>query len=218
MFHCMHHHLIRILGLGLLLSLTLGATPARAALDVTVLIINLKALAIQGNQLVTSMDDTTLNPSSMSSQLASIEARTLSYLGGTTGVYTTVAAGMNAGPISVTPELLTAIDNLAVINAALGKGLLELSDQLTTLSASTGTTVLKSSLATILRLSDDIGTMADRILEMADKILIMADNIGLMADRIVTTLTIQNANIKQVVDANLQTQTNIIKLVALLRL
>ena len=30
--------------------------------------------------------------------------------------------------------------------------------------------------------------------------------------------TIQNANIKLVVDANLQTQTNIIKLVALLRL
>ena len=214
----MHHHLIRILGLGLLLSLSLGATPARAALDVSVLTTNLQTLAIQGNKLVTSMNTTVLSSSSMSSQLTSIEASILSYLGGTNGVYTTVATGMSAGNISVTPELLTAIDNLAVINAALATSLLNLSGQVITLSASTGANILSSSLATTLRLSDDIGTMADRILEMADKILVMANNVGLMADRILTTQTIQNTNIKLVVDANLQTQTNIIKLVAPLRL
>ncbi len=218
MFHSRHHHLIRILGLGLLLSLSLGATPVRAALDVVALTTNLKTLASEGNKLVTSINTTVLSPSSMSSQLASIEASTLSYLGCSNGVYATVAAGISAGTISLTPELLTAIDNLAVTNAALGAGVLNLSGQVITLSASTGTTTLKSSLATTLRLSDDIGTMANRILEMADKILIMADNIGLMADRILTTQTIQNTNIKLVVDANLQTQTNIIKLIALLRL
>ena len=41
----------------------------------------------------------------------------------------------------------------------------------------------EASLAAMLTLSDDIGTMADRIGEMADRILIMSDNIGLMADR-----------------------------------
>jgi len=47
---------------------------------------------------------------------------------------------------------------------------------------------LKSVSSTVLRLSDDIGTMADRI-------LVMADNIGIMADRIVKTQEIQSANL-----------------------
>lgn len=47
---------------------------------------------------------------------------------------------------------------------------------------------LKSVSSTVLRLSDDIGVMADRI-------LVMADNIGIMADRIVKTQEIQSANL-----------------------
>ena len=218
MFHSMYRHSTRLLGLGLLLTLALGATPARAALSVTALTTSINTLVSQGNTLATSMNTTVLSPISMSSQLADIEASTLSYLGCTNGVYATVAAGMSAGTISLTPELLTALNNLAATNAALGTGVLNLSGQVVALSASTGTTTLTTSLATTLRLSDDIGTMANRILEMADKILIMADNIGLMADRILTTQTIQNTNIKLVVDATLQTQTNIINLIALLRL
>ncbi len=49
-------------------------------------------------------------------------------------------------------------------------------------------TTLKSVSKTVLRLSDDIGVMADRILDMADKI-------GVMADRIVTTQEIQSRNL-----------------------
>ncbi len=218
MFRSVYRHFTHILGLGLLLSLILGATPARAALNVTALTTTINSLVSQGNTLTTSMNATLLNPITMSSQLADIEARTLSYLGCTNGVYATVAAGISAGTISLTPELLTTLNNLAATNAALGTGVLNLSGQVVALSASTGTTTLKISSATMLRLSDDIGTMANRVLEMADKILIMADNIGLMADRILTTQTIQNTNIKLVVDATLRTQTNIINLIALLRL
>lgn len=47
---------------------------------------------------------------------------------------------------------------------------------------------LDSTSKTILRLSDDIGVMADRILDMADKI-------GIMADRIVKTQEIQFVNL-----------------------
>lgn len=47
---------------------------------------------------------------------------------------------------------------------------------------------LKTLTQTTLRLSDDIGDMADRILEMADKI-------GVMADRIIKTQEIQSRNL-----------------------
>ena len=46
-------------------------------------------------------------------------------------------------------------------------------------------TRIDNSEATTLRLSDDIGTMADRIGEMADRILWTELQIGVMADRIV---------------------------------
>jgi len=48
----------------------------------------------------------------------------------------------------------------------------------------------------VLRLSDDIGVMADRIGVMADRILLMSDEIGVMADRILITQRIQNSNIE----------------------
>ena len=216
--HSILRRLPNALGLGLLITLLVGVTPANAALNVTSLTTNINELVKQGNSLVTSMNATVLSPSTMNSQLSDIEGSTLSYLGCTNGVYATVVAGIGAGSISITQELLTALNNLAATNAALGTGVLNLSSKVVALSANTGSTTLQSSLATTLRLSDDIGTMANRILEMADKILIMADNIGLMADRILTTQTIQSTNLPLVLDANLQTQTNIIQLITLLRL
>lgn len=208
-----HHSLVLVL-----VTLLAGVAPAQAAVNVASLTSNINELVKQGNTLVTSMNTTVLNPLTMNSQLAGLEGNTLSYLGCSNGVYSTVNAGIGSGAISVTQELLTALNNLAATNAALANAVLNLSGKVVALSASTGSTTLKDSLATTLRLSDDIGTMADRILEMANKILIMADNIGLMADRILTTQTIQSTNLKVVLDANLQTQTNIIRLITLLRL
>lgn len=209
-----HHTLV----LGLLISLLTAIAPTQAAVNVANLTGNINELVKQGNALVTSMNATVLSPLTMNSQLAGLEGNTLSYLGCSNGVYTTVSAGIGSGAMSVTQDLLTALNSLAATNAALANAVLNLSGKVIALSASTGSTTLKDSLATTLRLSDDIGTMADRILEMANKILVMADNIGLMADRILTTQTIQSTNLKVVLDATLQTQTNIIQLIALLRL
>ncbi len=64
----------------------------------------------------------------------------------------------------------------------------------------------------MLRLSDDIGTMADRILEMADRILTMADNIGLWR----TGSWLRRGSRQQISplprNAILSTQTNMIAL------
>lgn len=80
------------------------------------------------------------------------------------------------------------IENLSSQSIVLAKTVAYLSShQGDNVSDSYGET-LKSVSATVLRLSDDIGVMADRI-------LVMADNIGIMADRIVTTQEIQSANL-----------------------
>lgn len=55
---------------------------------------------------------------------------------------------------------------------------------------------IDNSEATTLRLSDDIGQMAEHIGEMADRIGQMADRIGVMADRILATQRIQSENME----------------------
>jgi hypothetical protein len=70
----------------------------------------------------------------------------------------------------------------------------------------------RAALSAMLRLSDDIGTMADRILEMADRILVMADNIGLMADRILISQQLQSSNVALTQAAILVTQQNMVAL------
>jgi len=83
--------------------------------------------------------------------------------------------------------------------------LLKLSESLIAAGSSANTEYVRA----MLRLSDDIGLMADRILEMADKILIMADDIGDMADRILETQRIQGENVR-LTEANiLKTQDNL---------
>lgn len=196
----------------------LAAVPAQAALDSTTLSAQLSSLVTQGNSLVATMSMTTLNPFTMSSQLAQFENSVAAYQANVTGVYNTVAAAAGTGTFSVTGDQLASLQNLSTINASLGTGVFGLSRSFVALAPTTSFSSLQSSLTTMLRLSDDIGVMADRILAMADKILIMADNIGLMADRILATQVIQNTNIKLVVDAMLQTQLNTIQLVTVFKL
>jgi len=63
------------------------------------------------------------------------------------------------------------------------------------LNATSATPTLTDSTGSILRLSDDIGVMANRILEQSDLILEMADNIGLQAGQIIITQEQQSLNI-----------------------
>ncbi len=189
---------------------------AAAALDPVKLTTDLNNLVLQGNDLVAEMSKITLTEGTMDTQLATLETSTESYLNEVGAVFKAIAGAVGTSTFSVTSDMLNALQNLATIQASLGSGLLELSNVIANLSAGTSLAVLESSFATMLRLSDDIGVMADRILEMADKILIMADNIGIMADRIIATQVIQSVNLQVVVDAILQTQQNTILLIATL--
>ena len=87
-----------------------------------------------------------------------------------------------------------------------------LSADISTMEASSDQADIQAALSAMLRLSNDIGVMADRILEMADKILIMANNIGEMADRILLTQQIQSSNMALTQAFILSTQENMIAL------
>lgn len=198
-------------GLFLLMLLGFSVRPAQAALSSAALTGDLNALTAQGSTLLASLGKITLSPVTMNSQLSQLATSVASYRSAVQTVSNTVASA--TGTITLTPELLTALQGLAAINSSLGTGLSALSQSMVTLAPMTLFSTLQTSMTTMLRLSDDIGVMANRILEMADKILAMADNIGLMADRILATQVIQSANLKMVLDAVLMTQQNSIFLV-----
>ncbi len=81
------------------------------------------------------------------------------------------------------------------------------------LNATSATPTLTDSTGSILRLSDDIGVMANRILEQSDLILAMADNIGLQASQIIITQEQQSLNIAATQAAMLAAQELMIGLI-----
>ncbi len=194
--------------------IALSAAPAQAALSSATLGTDLNNLVLKGNALVATLNITKLTSLGSSSQLSQLESSVASYQQSVLAVYNSVAGA--TGTFSVSNDVLMALQNLAAINTALSVGLQGLSVSVVTLKPTMFLSTFQSSQATILRLSDDIGEMANRILDMANKILVMADNIGLMADRILATQVIQSANLKVIVDAVLQTQVNMILLSAAL--
>jgi len=117
-----------------------------------------------------------------------------------------------SGPLTLTTEDLTSLDDLSNLSRSMADEAARLSLEMRDLEDVQDLIEYRTGLSAMLRLSDDIGTMADRILEMADRILIMADNIGLMADRIVTTQYLQNSNIAATQSALLTTLDNMVQL------
>ena len=183
--------------------------PAKA-LDSQTLTKELDALVLEGNDLVSAVTLTNLTAFKLDSQMADLEASVDTYAANVLAVYDSVANA--TGTLALDSEVLISLQTLATVSASLAQQVVVLSNEVVALAPLTLLTSLESSLYSMLRLSDDIGTMADRILEMADKILVMADNIGLMADRILATQLIQNSNIELVVAATLQTQQNTLTL------
>ncbi|MGC9351661.1 MAG: hypothetical protein ACP5D3_06700 [Sulfurovum sp.] len=121
-----------------------------------------------------------------------------------------------AAPLQVDAEILDALEDLSTTTLGLANEALWLSLDLQQLDNAASTLTLKDGITSMLQLSDDIGTMANRIGEMADRILVMADNIDIMADRIIATQEIQSANMTSSVDTLLQTQTNALTLVSVI--
>ncbi len=190
------------------------AVPARAALDGDEFTAQLNALVLQGNDLLAQASAITLTPLTMSSRIDQLEAAVTDYRSNVIAAYNDVVAASGSS-LSLNSDMLVALQTLSTISVSLADTCKDLTLQIANLAASTFLSTLDSSLSAMLRLSDDIGLMADRILEMADKILVMADNIGEMADRIIATQLIQSNNLKLVMDTILATQNNIIRLISL---
>jgi len=190
---------------GLLLT---GPGSAMAALDPITLTGEINDLNKQGSDLVNSVNSTILTPFTAAGRLAVLETDMIDYSNNVFAVYDNILGAVDS-TMSLDNDLLTSLQDLSSTMAALSQGTMGLSSQLAAI-AGLG---MDSSFSSMLRLSDDIGVMANRILEMADKILLMADNIGLMADRILETQVIQNNNIELVINASLQTQRNILALI-----
>jgi hypothetical protein len=105
-----------------------------------------------------------------------------------------------AEPTVIDTSVLNDSTNLSFQVLQTSTALLRLSESI----LNSGTTVNSDYLDSMLQLSTDIGTMADRIGEMADRILITEGEIGIMADRILETQTLQNENVAL-------TQTNLLR-------
>ena len=186
-----------------------------AATDTTTLTGDINDLIVQGNDLLVDISNLTLTALSMGSALDSLETSVGNYTDNVIAVYNTLDGSSS---MSLTSELLISMQTLSSTSLALSQQLVVLSNTIITLAPLTMLTTLDSSLAAMLRLSTDIGTMADRIGEMADRILVMADNIGIMADRILATQIIQSENLALTMDAILQTQKNTLALISMFSL
>ena len=121
-----------------------------------------------------------------------------------------------SSPITLDEETLLLTEDLFVSVASLSNQSSLLSDEMSLLQPDTNGFILSDAITAMLKLSSDIGEMADRIGEMADNILIMSDNIGLMADRILETQVIQSENMILTQNTVMQTQTNTLALVSVI--
>lgn len=184
-----------------------AAQPAHAALDAAALTAQLDQLNRQGTQLLAQVrgaNSGLLAPL----KLVGVQNASANYADAVDSVVSQLA--LDGGPVEVSPQLLVSLATLSNNQVALSRATSQLGSGAALAWYSTPNANLVATYATILRLSDDIGTMADRIGEMADRILIMADKIGEMADRILVTQQIQSANYALTVDALLKTQQNML--------
>ncbi len=190
--------------LSLLVS-TVITTTANAA--TSALATDLQDLVAQGNNVNTQLAAASLNIDNSCTELGSAIASVEAF----TAAVEAVSGNLSA-PLSLDVDSITALDDLSIVSTNIASVLPVLSADISAISTNSDLADIQAALDTMLKLSDDIGVMADRILEMADKILLMADNIGLMADRILLTQQIQSSNLALTQAFMLSTQENMITL------
>ena len=199
-----------ILSISLISTVAIAGKPvADPVVETTVspLATDLQALVTQGNEVNVLLSAMSLNSDNSCSELGSAIASAESF----TAAINTVTDSLTS-PLSVDDDSLTALDDLSIISMGIASVLPVLSGDISAISTNADMADFQASLDTMLKLSDDIGTMADRILEMGDKILVMSDNIGLMADRILLTQQIQSSNMALTQASILTTQESMILL------
>lgn len=162
-------------------------------------------LVIQGNALDAELAGMTLTAANSCVQLDSANAAIAAFA----SRIQEVTAGFNA-LLTLDASSLTSLDSLSALALSMSMRTTALSLDVKSISSVMDMSNYQASLAAMLRLSQDIGVMADRILEMANKILVMADNIGAMADRILLTQQLQNTNVALTQASMLTTQQNMV--------
>ena len=190
--------------LGILAVMTLSAPAAQAALST-----DLQNLNTQAQQLQNTMQAINLSADDLCAPLNQANDLARELVNSLTAVDASLAA-----PLQTDAAVYDALDTLFNTSLGIANEALRLSVDLQSLSSTSQMITLKDGIASMLQLSSDIGSMADRIGAMADKILVMSDNIGLMADRILATQQLQNQNVALTTASILQTQTNVLSLVS----
>ena len=187
-----------------LVTVTLACPPAHAGTSPAV---PLQDLVTQGNTLDAQLAGMTLTTGNSCVQLGSANAAVAAFA----NQIQQVTTGFSA-PLTLDVSSLTSLNSLSSLALSMSVRAKALSLDVKSISGMTDMSDYQASLSAMLRLSQDIGVMADRILEMANKILLMADNIGTMADRILVTQQLQNTNIALTQASILTTQQNMVAL------
>jgi len=183
-------------------TLLLFSLSARATLST-----DLQTLVTDLNGINTQLSAISIDGSGSCSQLGTLNTSLEDY----TASIEALTAQLSA-PLSVSSEDMSSLDDLSTLSRSLASEAVRLSWEMRDIQSIKDLIEYRSGLSAMLRLSDDIGAMADRILEMADRILAMADNIGAMADRILITQQLQNSNIALTQAALLTTQNNMVQM------
>src|SRR5512139_84544 len=170
--------------------------------------------------LTTDLQSLSTNLSSIQTQLAAIQFSSgggtcaqLGTLNTSIEDYARVAENIQAqlaSPLTLTTADLTSLNDLTNIANSMAQDSVQLSLQLQSVQGVMDVFEYRAALTAMLRLSSDIGKMADRILEMADRILAMSNNIGTMANRIIATQQLQSSNMAMIQQAMLTTQQNMV--------
>jgi hypothetical protein len=167
----------------------------------------LRDLVTQGNAVDAQLAGLTLTAANSCVQLDSVNAVVAAFA----SRIQEVTAGFDA-PLTLDAGSLASLDDLSALALSMSVRATALSLEVKSIAGVMDMSNYQASLAAMLRLSQDIGVMADRILEMANRILLMADNIGAMADRILLTQQLQNSNIALTQASMLTTQQNMVAL------
>lgn len=184
------------------LVLLVMSLPAHASLTT-----ELQARVTELNGLDRQLSGLTVDGSGSCSELGTLNTSIEDYIASIEMLTAQLSA-----PLTLTGDDMTSLDELSSLSRNMASEAARLSWELRSLENVQDLAEYRSGLSAMLRLSDDIGTMADRILEMADRILVMADNIGVMADRILMTQTLQNSNIALTQSALLTTIDNMVRM------
>lgn len=194
----MKPHLLGAAASGLALSLLAPDTGAALSTDLGGLVTQLQALDA-------SLTTAAFSPPEACLDLGTMSTSVRGYVSSVEQVQAKLTAPVH--PTSLDLDNLARLSALSVDMAVKAR---LLATQMRSVQGMYDLFEIRSGLSAMLRLSADIGTMANRILEMADRILVMADNIGTMADRILATQRLQSTNIAATQAALLATQQNMV--------